>query len=107
MIYQVYLTQEAEKDLLEIQAFVAPHDSPAKADGLLSRLESTCAELMRLPNRGHVPPELKRIGVETYRELHFKPYRVIYEITGQQVFVHAILDGRRDLQSLLERRLVR
>jgi toxin ParE1/3/4 len=107
MSYRVYLTQEAEKDLLDVHAFVAVHDSPDKADVLLERLESTCADLTRLPHRGHVPPELKRVGVESYRELHFKPYRVIYEIVGQQVFVHAVLDGRRDLQSWLERRQLR
>ena len=107
MTYQVFLTLEAEKDLLDIHAFVAANDSPAKADALLTRLEDTCAELGRLPNRGHVPPELKRIGVTSYREAHFKPYRVIYEIAGKHVYVHGVLDGRRDVQSLLERRLLR
>ena len=31
----------------------------------------------------------------------------IYQIEGQTVFVHCVLDGRRDLQELLERRLLR
>jgi len=107
MSYPVFLTLEAEKDLLDLHAFIAAHDSPAKADALLTRLEDMGAELARLPDRGHVPPELKRIGVAGYRAVHCKPYRVIYGIAGKQVHVHAVLDGRRDLQSLLERRLLR
>ena len=107
MTYRVYLTQEAQKDLLDIHEYVAGHDDPQKADALLAHLQDTCAELTRFPFRGHAPPELKRVGVELYRELHYKPYRVIYEIVQKKVFVHAILDGRRDLRSLLERRLVR
>jgi len=59
------------------------------------------------PQRGHIPPELARIAVTTYREVHFKPYRVIYEVVGDEVFVHCVIDGRRDMQLLLERRLVR
>jgi len=32
---------------------------------------------------------------------------VIYQLIGRNVFVHCVLDGRRDMQSLLERRLLR
>ncbi|MEI6083640.1 MAG: type II toxin-antitoxin system RelE/ParE family toxin [Verrucomicrobiota bacterium] len=107
MTYQVQLTQEARQDLLDLHDYVAAHDSPAKADALLVRLEDVCANLARLPNRGHCPPELKRIGVELYREIHFKPYRVFFTIDRNEVVVRAILDGRRDMQSLLEHRLIR
>jgi toxin ParE1/3/4 len=39
------------------------------------------------------------------RQVFFKPYRVIYEIVGNDVVVQLISDGRRNLQSLLLRRL--
>ncbi len=107
MRYGVRITEAAERDLLDIWEYVALNDAPGKADDLLERLELTCGSLVTSPGRGHVPPELARIGVDLYREVHFKPYRVIYETTGRTVYVHAILDGRRDLQSLLERRLLR
>jgi len=35
-----------------------------------------------------------------------KPYRVIYRIMENQVFVYLIADARRDMQTLLERRLL-
>lgn len=47
------------------------------------------------------------MGMKDFREIHFKPYRVIYELVGNEVFVQLIVDGRRDLQRLLERRLLR
>jgi len=105
--YRVRLAEDAEQDLIDIYRYVAIHDCEEKADHLLDRLESLCSELAELPQRGHVPPELDRISVMNYREIHFKPYRVIYEIVRQDVFIHCILDGRRDMQSLLERRLIR
>lgn len=74
---------------------------------LLEQLESRCSHLADLPLRGHFPPELEWIGMTNYREVHFKPYRFIYEVIGQEVFVYGILDGRRDMQSLLQRRLLR
>ncbi len=107
MKYRVLLTHEARKDLLDIHSYVADADDATKADALLDNLERVCARLSYLPQKGHVPPELRRIGVELYREIHYKPYRILYEVEGDAVYVHAILDGRRDMQPLLERRLLR
>jgi toxin ParE1/3/4 len=105
--YSVYLIDEAERDLVDIYRAISVSDSQAKADIVLDHLERLCGSLADFPLRGHVPPELERIGVTQYREVHFKPYRVVYEVAGRKVFIHCVLDGRRDLQELLQRRLVR
>lgn len=105
--YRVRIVEDAEQDLVDIYRYIVLNDCIENADHVLNQLESLCSRLTNLPERGHIPPELERIGVSSYREVHFKPYRVIYEITRQDVFVHCILDGRRDIPSLLERRLIR
>ena len=51
--------------------------------------------------RGHIPSELDRGSVDELLGGSLLPYRVIYEVIGQDVFVHCVLDGRRDMQSLL------
>ena len=105
--YRVRLAEDAEQDLIDIFRYIALHDSVEKADYVLAQLEALCSRLTELPERGHVPPELDRIGVTNYREVYFKPYRVIYEVIRRDVFIHCVLDGRRDIPSLLQRRLIR
>lgn len=105
--YRVRIVEEAEKDLAEIIDYVATHDSIDRATYLLEKLLGVCERLEQHPKRGHFLPELKSIGIKTYREIHFKPYRVIYEVIGRDVFIHLIIDGRRSLQAILERRLLR
>lgn len=105
--YRVRIVEDAEQDLIDIYNYLATHDSVDNATYVLDKLESACLRLAELPLRGHVPPELDRIGVTAFREVHFKPYRVIYQVIGQDVVVHCVLDGRRDMESLLERRLLR
>jgi len=105
--YQVIIIQDAEDDLFEIYRYIFEHDSEQSANYVLNSLEELCNSLDQMPQRGHVPPELSRISVSNYLEVHFKPYRVIYEIEEKKVFIHCVLDGRRDLQQLLERRLLR
>ena len=107
MKYAVLLAREAEDDLVDIHRHIAASDSVDRADHVLTRIETMCRELGRFPRRGHAPPELERVGVFEFREVHFKPYRILYEVVGERVYVHAILDGRRDLHDLLARRLLR
>jgi toxin ParE1/3/4 len=41
-----------------------------------------------------------------YRELIVKPYRLIYRVDGNDVWVIAVFDGRRDLTDVLLWRLM-
>jgi len=107
MKYAVNILKNAEEDILEIYQYVALHDSKEKAEYLFLKLEKTCFSLTSYPNKGHIPPELERIGIFTYQEVHFKPYRIIYQVRDKEVFIHCVLDGRRSLQDLLEKRLLR
>ena len=105
--YRVRIIDDAEQDLIDLYDYIAAHDSVESAGYVLGELETLCSSLSELPERGHLPPELERIGVSEYREVHFKPYRVLYQVAGTEVLVHCVIDGRRDVQTLLERRLVR
>ena len=107
MSFNVYLVAEAERDVSEIYQYVAAHDSHEQALRLVEKIEATCNTLAEFPERGGIPVELERAAVYQYRQVHYKPYRVIYEIIDPDVFVLCVLDGRRDLNDLLERRLLR
>ena len=107
MKHQVLVIAEAEEDIFDIYKYVLRADGRNRADHLLAKLQETCQSLAEMPRRGHSPPELERVGVSGYREIHFKPYRIIYQIVGRKVFIHCVLDGRRNLQDILERRMLR
>ncbi|MGH8188321.1 MAG: type II toxin-antitoxin system RelE/ParE family toxin, partial [Steroidobacteraceae bacterium] len=58
------------------------------------------------PQRGSQPKELRLLGIQEYRQVFFKPYRVIYRVIDERVIVYVSADGRRDMQTLLQRRLL-
>ena len=105
MSYQVFLTDDAVYDLEDLYDYIESHDVPEKADYVLDKIEETFLSLVNNPERGAYPNELLAVGLREYREIYFKPYRIIYRISSQSVYVLVIADGRRDMQSLLERRL--
>ncbi len=105
--HKVVLTSEAERDIFDIYDYIAKKDTLQNAEFVLDNLESLVLSLEEAPERGHYPPELSIQGIKELKEVMFKPYRAIYEIIGSKVIVHLCVDGRRDMKTLLERRLIR
>ena len=106
MPYKVLLSDDAARDLEQLYDYIAEHDALDKAEYVLGKIEKAFKSLSDSPNRGAYPGELLALGIKEYREIFFKPYRIIYRVGEKQVFVLLIVDGRRDMQALLERRLL-
>lgn len=104
--YEVLLTQGAEQDLESIHDYIAEFDSVAHANHVLDRLMEVVDGLAQFPERGSYPKELVALGIKEYRQTAFKPFRVIYRLLGSRVVIYLIVDGRRDMQSVLARRLL-
>lgn len=107
MKYQIFITGEAEKDITEIWSYIALNDCFESADYVLNGIEGAISSLEKMPRRGHLPPELERISVFSYLQVHFKPYRIIYQISDDSIFIYCVIDGRRDVQDILSRRLLK
>lgn len=107
MKYKVVFDPQAKLDLKEIFLYVTVNDNIQSANKLLDALEKTCYKLEKYPDRGHIPPELRTTGIKSYLEIHYKSYRIIYEIENKLVYVHSVIDGRRNIQEILSNRFLR
>ena len=107
MSFQVFLTDDAARDLEDLYDYIALHEVPGKADYVLNQIEKAFFSLSENPGRGAYLKELLSIGLREYREIFIKPYRIVYRIIAENVYVMVIADGRRDMQTLLQRRLLR
>jgi toxin ParE1/3/4 len=107
MPYEIVLTDDAAADLQELYDHIAQFDSLQNADHVLDKILEVADSLATDPHRGSIPKELRRLGITDYRQVFFGPYRLIYQVLGEQVILFLIADGRRNMQSLLSRRLLR
>lgn len=105
-VYRVTITARAKQDMRSLVQWIAQHDSPHAAQHVLDRVLATCQTLATQPERGAYPAELVVLGVRRYRQVFFKPYRIFYRVVADEVAILLVADGRRDLKTLLERRLL-
>ena len=105
-VFVVEWTNTGNTDLQSIIRYIAA-DNPLSAAKILGRIKKKAQSLTDFPSRGRVVPELQGIGIYSHREIIIKPWRIIYRIESQTVFVVSVLDSRRQLQDLLLERLIR
>lgn len=104
--FEVELTRGAEDDLESIHRYLLEHRSKEAAESLLDAFLERIRTVEHPPERGSFPRELEVLGIREFRQILPDPYRLIYRVGGNKVFILLVADGRRDLQALLERRLL-
>jgi len=94
---KVRWTRRALGHLSEIRDYIAT-DSPAAAAKMIADLFQAADRLRRFPKSGRTAGE--RPG-RPYRETIESPYRILYEIQDDTVFILAVIHGRRDVAQLI------
>jgi toxin ParE1/3/4 len=103
----VVISESALLDLLDINDYYLVEVDDKTAAKIIDRLEAAVNSLADFSERGSIPKELLTLGIRQYRQVIVSPYRIIYEQLPEATIVHAILDGRRDMETLLTQRLVK
>ncbi|OPX91428.1 type II toxin-antitoxin system RelE/ParE family toxin [Pelotomaculum sp. PtaB.Bin117] len=104
-IYHVFWTQTAQQDLKRIIDYIAA-DSEDRAKKNYRAIRQKAADLQSMPQRGRIVPELKYFSILTYRELISPPWRIIYKLENDKVWVLAVIDGRRNFEDILLDRFI-
>lgn len=102
--YRVQWTSTAEKDLLQFIASIVS-DSQKKALQIFKKMRRIVQTLSDFPERCRVVPELQDQGVQIYLECIVSPWRIIFRVADEVVYVLAVIDGRRNLEDILLERL--
>lgn len=94
--YKLEWTSNAKDDLLNIVAYIK-QDSPSIANDIYQKIRE----------KGRVVPELQKEGITFYREVVATPWRIIYKVGNDTVYIMAILDSRQNVEELLLQKLLK
>jgi len=103
--YNVWWSETAENDLLSIIEYIA-RDNPLQARKIFGEIKKQTESLYAFPDRGRMIPELQNQGITLYRELIIGPWRVMYRVSEDSVYVLSVLDSRKNVEDILLQRLI-
>jgi toxin ParE1/3/4 len=103
--YEVVWANIAENDLRNIVEYIST-DSPSNAIKIFDKIKQKASTLSAFPDRGRIVPELRDHGILQYREMIIAPWRILYRITEEYVYVLSVLDSRQNIEDILLNRLI-
>ena len=104
--YRTIISRYAEDDVIGIIEYYFSIN-PEFSKQLLIAVENKICSLKTFPEQGRIVPELEKQNITDYRELIEDNYRIIYSIQEEVVFIHTIVDSRRNLEDILIKKLLR
>jgi plasmid stabilization system protein ParE len=102
----IFWTSSGNQDLVEISEYLTEESIDA-AEAFINQVDERLTLLAKFPQIGRVVPELERHNVTRFRELVLSPWRIMYREESDKIFVVTVFDGRRNLEDILLRRLLR
>lgn len=104
--YRVLWTLTAKKDLVDIIEYIS-RDSIEIAVEKYEIIKNAAQQLNRYPEQGRIIPELLDQNIRKYREIIISPWRLMYKIEVDIVYIMAVIDGRRNIEDVLLKRQLR
>jgi len=107
-VVRVTISDDAENDLSAIYEQRLAQRGPDGEDGAEALLDSLLGAMDRIvhyPQSGPIVPELRELAESGWRQISLRPYRIVYLLADDHATVVMVADSRRDLATLLQRRL--
>ena len=73
---------------------------------VLDKIEAAVKSLNTFPERYRIVPELEKYGYFLYRDMVVEYWRIIYKIENNLVYIMLVIDGRRNLEDILLKKMV-
>lgn len=106
LTYKLQWTLNAKNDLLGIIDYIK-RESPSNAHTVYLKIKKEAQSSNFFPLKGRVVPELLKEGITLYREVVTPPWRIIYKVGNDTVYIMAILDSRQNIEEILLQKLLK
>jgi plasmid stabilization system protein ParE len=107
MSVQIVFLKSVEHDLKELKGYMVRNFGKDTWQASYTKIKDAVNNIRTFPLGGNVPEELERLYLTQYRQVIAGMNRIIYEVRQEIIYIHIVCDTRKDMKSLLTRRLLR
>jgi len=107
MHYKVVFLHQAKLDLQYLKNYILKNFTLDTWKTSYKKIKDAVNTLKTFPEAGSIPSELEDLNLNQYRQVIADLNRIIYEIRQNIIYIHIVCDSRKEMKSLLTRRLLR
>lgn len=106
MAKNIVWSQDASDDLIDIVTYIKEKAGKTVAKKIFESIIGKVEKIEVLPEIGRIVPELQSVGIIDVREIIEKHWRVFYRVSGNEIQITSIIDGRRNVEELLYKKII-
>jgi toxin ParE1/3/4 len=106
MKYKITYSKDMGEELSEIILWYRYNAGVNTAKKLYVRIKAHINKLKDMPGTGKPVQILKDIGVNDYRQIIIDHWIIYYKIEEKYITVVSIIDGRRNLEEILYKKII-
>jgi plasmid stabilization system protein ParE len=105
---EIQFLKLARDEINSIKQHIKADSGQEKADAIAEDLIAAIMRLKTAPTMGHLPRELHNFPLQNVLEIVAvnDTYRIIYELYPKKIVIHIVCHYRRDMLTLLTKRLL-
>lgn len=104
--YGIKWTKDAASDFEEILSYIKYRTGKTSAKIQYDRVIINVEKLKVFPDQGKISEDLRSIGIVSIHEIVETPWRIFYKIEDDTVYILSILDGRRNIEEILYKKVI-
>lgn len=106
MSREIIWSLDASEELVEIIEYIKNQSGSNIANNIYKKIITKIEHLIEFPNIGRKVSELESVGHTEYYEIIESPWRIFYRFTESEILIISILDGRRNIEEILYKKLI-
>ena len=107
MSHKIIILASAEYDLKELRYYMIKNFSIKTWQNTYNKIKEAIRNLKTFPFPYSIPEELEKLHLKQYRQVISGMNRIIYEVRQDIIYIHIIVDSRKNFKTLLEKRFLR
>lgn len=107
MSLSVVFLRSANLDLRELKSYIVRNFGKDTWKATYGKIQQAVGAIQAFPLGGVIPEELEKLNLTQYRQVLSGMNRIIYEVRQQTIYIHVVCDARKNMKSLLMKRLLR
>jgi toxin ParE1/3/4 len=106
MKYKIAWSKDAGEEFSEIILWYKYNVGVNIARKTYVKISTQIKKLKDMPGIGKPVQILKNIGVNDYQQIVIEHWIIYYKIEGQEINIVSIIDGRRNLEEILYKKII-
>jgi toxin ParE1/3/4 len=106
MKHEIIWSKDAGDELIEIISYIKYNTGKITAERIYSKIINEIKRVSGNAAGRRVAPLLKKFGINNIHQLNINPWIIFYKVEYYKMKIISIIDGRRNLEEILYKKMI-